>query len=77
MFRSVGSHPEPAVAAVAASRLLREGHRRVDVLLLRVRLLLPHGVRHRQQLHGPRGHQVDEGLLGRGPHQQRRQIYGK
>ncbi|KAE8752387.1 hypothetical protein FOCC_FOCC000859 [Frankliniella occidentalis] len=56
--------PEHAVAAVAAARLVRQGHRRVDVVLLRIRFPLAHGVRRGQQLHGSRGHQGHEGLLG-------------
>lgn len=60
------SDAEHPVAAVAAPRVLCQGHRRLDVLVLRLRVPLAHGVRRRQQLHGPRRDQGHEGLLGGG-----------
>lgn len=38
------SDSEHAVPAITASGLLREGHRRVDVLVQRVRVPVAHGV---------------------------------
>lgn len=63
--RSIYSDSEHAVSAITAARLLREGHRRVDVLVQRVRISLAHGIRRSEQLHGAGCHQGDEGLLGR------------
>lgn len=60
------SDSEHAVPAITAAGLLREGHRRVDVLVQRVRVPLAHGVRRGEQLHGTSGHQGDERLLRRG-----------
>lgn len=62
---SIYSDSEHAVSAITAARLLREGHRRVDVLVQRVRVSLAHGIRRGEQLHGAGCHQGDEGLLGR------------
>jgi len=58
-------HPEHPVATVAAAGVVREGHRRLDVVLLGVCLPLADGVRGGQQLYGTGGHQGHEGLLGR------------
>ena len=71
------SDTEHAVPAITATSLLREGHRRLDVLLQRVRLPLADGVRRGEQLHGARGHQGDEGLLGRGSQGGHRRVQGR
>lgn len=49
------SHAEHAVPAAAASGVLREGNRRVDVFMLRFRVPVAYGVRSCQQLYGAGG----------------------
>lgn len=71
---TIYSYSEHAVSAITAARLLREGHRRVDVLVQRVRVPLAHGIRRSEQLHGAGRHQGDEGLLGRGPQRSHRRV---
>lgn len=58
------SHPEHPIATVATARFVRQGHRRVDVVLFGVRLSLADGIRRGQQLHGPGSDQGHERLLG-------------
>lgn len=71
---SIYSDSEHAVSAITAARLLREGHRRVDVLVQRVRVPLAHGIRRGEQLHGAGCHQGDEGLLGRRSERSHRRV---
>jgi len=72
----VDSHPKHAVTAEFAAGVVRQGHRHLDVLVLRVRLPLADGVRRGQQLHGPARHQGNEGLFGRGRQDRRRRVQG-
>lgn len=59
----VFSNAKHSVTAVTAPCVLRKGHRRLDVLLLRFRFPFPHGVRCCQQFHGSCGHEGHEGLF--------------
>lgn len=73
---SARSDAKYAVSAITATGFLREGHRRLDVLLQRLRLSIADGVRGGEQLHGSRGHQSHEGILGRGSQGGHRRIQG-
>ncbi|GBN46035.1 hypothetical protein AVEN_86403-1, partial [Araneus ventricosus] len=61
-------HPARSVPEVPPPRLLHQGHRHLHVHLHPVRVLLPHGVRHRQHCHGAGG---GEGADGQPPVQRR------
>lgn len=71
------SHTEHAIPAVSAAGVVREGDRRMDVLVQRVRLSLLDGIRGGEQLHGTGRHKGHERLLGRGSSRGHRRLQGK